>query len=169
METKRQHTSHHDTDVQHELVIHRVLPAPANKIWKALTEPTEFKKWWGPKDFTCPSCEMEAKVGGKYLACMQGPDGKKYWSTGTIKEFVPGKKLVVTDSFSDENGNIKSASKDYGMKGDWPRELLITYELEEADGATKLVLTHEGVPDEEYENCKQGWNECLDKLEQTVK
>jgi len=39
-------------------------------------------------------------------------------------------------AFQTKKGNIKSAS-DYGMPGDWPRELLITFEIEEADGATK--------------------------------
>ena len=167
METKKQNT-HHDTDVQHELVIHRVLDLPVDKAWKALTEPEEFKKWWGPKDFTSPSSKMEPRVGGKYLNCMQGPDGKKYWSTGTIKELVPEKKLVVTDSFADEKGNIKSAAE-YDMPGNWPKELLITFELEEADGATKLILTHEGIPEEMYDDCKQGWNESLDKLEENIK
>ena len=76
--TQPQDTSHHDTDVQHELVIHRVFDLPVNKVWKALTEPEEFKKWWGPKDFTCPSSKMEAKVGGKYLSCMKGTYGKEY-------------------------------------------------------------------------------------------
>src|SRR6187431_1393201 len=123
METKtqrQQETRHHDTDVRHELVIHRVFDLPINKLWKALTEAEEFKKWWGPKDFTCPSSKMDAKVGGKYLNCMRGPDGKEYWSTGVVKEFVPERKLVITDSFSDERGNIISASE-LGMPGDWPR------------------------------------------------
>lgn len=165
--TQKQNT-YHDTHVQHELVIHRVLDLPLNKVWKALTEAEQFKKWWGPKDFTCPSSSMEARVDGKYLNCMQGPDGKKYWSTGTVRGLVPGKKLVITDSFSDEDGNIKSAA-DVGMPGNWPRELLITFELEEADGATKLILHHEGIPEEAYEDCKQSWNESFDKLEQNIK
>lgn len=169
METKTQKQNiRHDTDVQHELVMHRVLDLPLNKVWKALTEPEEFKKWWGPKGFTSPSSKMEARVGGKYLNCMQGPDGRKYWSAGTVKELIPERKLVVTDSFSDEKGNIKSAAE-YDMPGNWPKELLITFELEEADGATKLVLTHEGIPEEMYDDCKQGWNESFDKLEQNIK
>jgi uncharacterized protein YndB with AHSA1/START domain len=171
METKtrnHQNTSQQDTDIQHELVIHRVLDLPLNKVWKAITEAEEFKKWWGPEGFTCPSSTMEAKVGGKYLNCMKGPDGKEYWSTGTVKELIPQKKLVVTDSFSDEKGNIKNASE-YGMPGEWPRELLITFELEEADGATKLILHHEGIPQEMYDECKQGWNESFDKMEKNIK
>src|SRR6185436_16958140 len=171
METKtqnRQNASRHDTEVQHELVINRVLDLPVDKVWKALTEPEEFKKWWGPKGFTCPSSKMEAKVGAKYLNCMKGPDGKEYWSTGTVKEIIPEEKLVVTDSFSDPQGNIKTAA-DQGLPGEWPRESQITFELEEADGATKLRLQHEGIPDEMHDECKKGWNESFDKLEQNIK
>ena len=158
----------HGTAVPNELVIHRVFALPARKVWQALTDAGQFKKWWGPKDFTCPSCKMEAKLGGRYLTCMRGPDGKEYWSTGVVREFIPEKRLVVTDSFSDENGNIKSAT-DYGMPGDWPKELLITFELEEADGATKLRLHHEGMPDEMHDECVRGWSESFDKLEKNIK
>ena len=77
------------------------------------------------------------------------------------------KKLVISDSFSDEKGNIKSASE-YGMPGEWPRELLITFELEQADGATKLKLRHEGVPEEMHDECVKGWNESFDKLEENI-
>ena len=171
METKtqsRQDTRRQKTGTQNELVIYRVFDIPINKVWKALTEPEEFKKWWGPKGFTCPSSKMEARVGAKYLNCMKGPDGKEYWSTGTVKELIPGKKLMVTDSFSDSQGNIKTAAE-HGLKGDWPKELLINFELEEADGSTKLRLQHEGVPDEMHDECKQGWNESFDKMEENIK
>jgi uncharacterized protein YndB with AHSA1/START domain len=159
---------HQGSAIQNEIVIHRVFDLPVSKVWRALTEPEQFKKWWGPNAFTCPSSKMETRVGGKYLNCMRGPDGKEYWSTGVVKEFIPEKKLVITDSFSDEKGNIKSASE-YNMPGDWPKELLISFELEEADGATKLRLQHEGIPEEMHDECVKGWNESFDKLEKNIK
>lgn len=168
MGTKIKQPTEQNASLLRELVIHRVFQLPVSTVWKAWTEPGEFRKWWGPKNFTSDISKMEPRVGGRYLSCMISPDGKEFWSTGVVKEFVPGKKLVVTDSFSDENGNIKPAAE-YGMPGNWPRELLITVELEEADGATKMVLTHEGIPDEMYDECKQGWNESFDKLEENIK
>ena len=165
METKTKKRDH--TAVQNDIVILRVFKLPVSKVWKALTEPEYFKKWWGPQGFTCPSSSMEARKGGKYLNCMRAPDGKEYWSTGVVMEIIPEKKLVITDSFSDSKGNITSASEQ-GMPGEWPMELLITFELEEADGATKLKLTHEGVPAEMHDECVKGWNESLDKLEKNI-
>ena len=131
METQtqtRQDARQQNSALQNEIAIQRVFDLPISKVWQAFTEAEQFKKWWGPKDFTCPSSKMEPWVGGKYLNCMRAPDGKEYWSTGVVKEFIPEKKLVITDSFSDEHGNIISASE-LGMPGDWPRELLITINL----------------------------------------
>jgi len=170
METKtrkNQDNGNQDTAVKNLLVIHRVFNKPLKVVWLALTDPEYYKKWWGPHGFTCPYSQMEARVGGKYLNCMRDADGKDYWSTGEVKEFIPEKKLVVTDHFSDDKGNIKSGT-DYGLPGDWPRELLITFELDEADGATKLKLTHEGIPPEMHDECVKGWNESFDKLEKNI-
>ena len=168
METKTKQDLKQRESLQNDIVINRVFDLPISKVWKAWTDADEFKKWWGPKDFTCPSSKMEAKVGGKYLSCMRGPDGKEYWSTGVVKELVPERKLVVTDSFSDEKGNITSGSE-YGLPGNWPKELLISVYFEEADGATKLKLRHEGVPTEMRDECINGWHESLDKLETNIK
>lgn len=156
-----------DNAVHNEIVIQRVFNLPVSTVWQAWTDPEYFKKWWGPKGYTCPSSSMEARVGGKYLNCMRGPDGKEFWSGGTVKEFIPEKKLVITDRFTDEKGNSKNAA-DYGLPGDWPDELLITVTMQEADGATKLRLVHEGVPAEMHDDCVKGWNESLNKLERDI-
>jgi uncharacterized protein YndB with AHSA1/START domain len=168
METKtKQDIKQQGSAFQNEIVINRVFNLPVSVVWLAWTDAEYFKKWWGPRGFTCPSSKMEAKVGGKYLSCMRGPDGKEFWSTGVVKELIPERKLVVTDSFSDDKGNIKLASE-YGMPGDWPKELLITVYLEEADGATKMKLRHQGVPGEVREDCIKSWNESFDKLEENI-
>lgn len=165
---RRQDKGQQDLAVENAVVVHRVFDLPVKTVWRAITDADYFKKWWGPRGFTCPYSTMEARPGGRYLNCMRDPDGKEYWSTGVVKEFIPEKKLVVTDSFADEKGNIKPAAE-YGMPGDWPKELLVTYELEEADGATKLHMVQEGVPPEMHDECVQGWNESFDKLERNIK
>ena len=168
METKtKQNIKQEGSALQNDIVINKVFNLPVSVVWLAWTNAEYFKKWWGPRGFTCPSSKMEARVGGKYLNCMRGPDGKDYWSTGEVKEVIPERKLVVTDSFSDEKGNIKHASE-YGMPGNWPKELLITVYLEEADGATKMKLKHHGIPNEMREDCIKGWNESFDKLEKNI-
>lgn len=148
---------------QKTISIKRTFNLPLNTVWKAWSEPESFKKWWGPKEYTCPDCTIDFKVGGKFLASMQGEDGKKIWSTGTYKEIIPQKKIVVTDSFADSTGKIVPASF-YNMP-EMELELLVTVEFEEVDGKTNLSLQHVGISPEMYDECIKGWQSSLDKFE----
>jgi uncharacterized protein YndB with AHSA1/START domain len=153
---------------QKTISVKRTFNLPLNKVWKAWTEPESFKKWWGPKEYTCPDCTIDFKVGGKYLNSMQGADGKKIWSTGTYKEIIPLKKIVYTDSFADSKGNVVPASV-YNMSGDWAMELLVTVEFEETAGKTDMTLKHTGLPPEMTDDCMKGWQSSCDKLESNLK
>ena len=66
------------------VVIERVFDAPRELVWKAWTTPEIVKKWWGPKDFTCPVANIDFRVGGKYHVAMHGLAGtewdKDLWS-----------------------------------------------------------------------------------------
>jgi len=148
--------------------ITRTFDLPVVKVWQAWTEPESLKKWWGPKDFTCPYCNIDLKVGGKYLACMRSQDGTEFWSTGVYKEIIPDKKIVCTDSFSDDKGNVIPASE-LNMPGDWPMELLVTVTFEERDGKTKMNLQQVGIPPEMYDDCIKGWEQSFEKLEENIK
>jgi uncharacterized protein YndB with AHSA1/START domain len=148
------------------LVIERVFDAPRKLVWRAWTEPEQMMKWWGPETFTSPVCEVDFRVGGKFLVSMRSPDfndGKDIWSTGVYKEIVPLERIVCTDSFADEHGNVVSGS-DYGMEG-VPLEMLLTVTFDDLGGKTRLTLRHEGLPAGEHtEGANVGWNQSLDKL-----
>ncbi len=155
------------------LVITRVFDAPRELVWKAWTDSEAMKQWWGPKSFTAPVIKMELKAGAKYLWCMRGPgpDGKEgdFWTTGILKEIVPMEKLVYTDSFSNANGDVLPASA-YGMPGDWPDVLTVTVTFHDEGAKTKMILTHEGLPEGQgKEMTGSGWNESFDKLEASLK
>ncbi len=152
---------------QKELVITRVFNAPRDEVWKAWTEPKRVKKWWGPKDYTAPSVKMDFHEGGKYLVAMRGPDGKDNWSTGTYKEIVPLEKIVSTDSFSDEKGNVVPASY-YGLTGDFALESTVRITFEDAAGGTKMTLRYKGISPEMMEGATMGWNQSLDKLAKSL-
>lgn len=154
---------------KNELVITRIFDAPRELVWKAWTDPEHCMKWWGPKNFTAPVCRMDLRVGGKYLNCMRSPDGKDYWTTGIYKEIVKPEKLVYTDSFADENGNVVPASH-YNMPGEFPLEMVVTVTFEELDGKTKMTLVHKDMPaGKMQEMAGTGWNESFDKLAETLK
>ncbi len=157
------------TRVDQGLVITRIFDAPREAVWKAWTDPEHLKRWWGPKDFTSPVNRIDLRAGGKYLGCMRSPEGKDYWSTGVYREIVPMERLVMTDSFADEKGNIVPASL-YGLAGDWPIELLVTVTFEDIGGRTKMTLRHGGIPPGVMsEQTETGWNESFDKLAESIK
>jgi len=152
-----------------EVFIARLFDAPRELVWQAWTDPQHFMLWWGPKDYTCPFCEMDFRIGGKYLNCMRSPEGKEYWGTGVFREIIPMERLVFTDSFADEQGNVVHASY-YGMSLDFPLEMLVTVTFEDQDGKTKMTLRHTGLPaGPESEGTHQGWSESFDKLAESLK
>ncbi|OGO29463.1 MAG: ATPase [Chloroflexi bacterium RBG_16_54_11] len=157
--------THHEGHDGRSLKITRVFNAPINRVWQRWTKPDEFMCWWGPKDYTAPYAKLDVRPGGKYLASMRSPDGKEYWSTGTYREIVEPNRIVYTDSFADEYGNVVPASY-YGMGANMPRELEVEVTFEDIGGKTRLTLEHCGLPEgEELENTKESWNQSFDKLE----
>jgi len=152
-----------------ELVITRIFDAPRELVWKAWTEPERVKRWWGPQGFTAPFCRIDLRVGGTCLYCMQSPEGRDYWSTGVYREIVPPERIVCTDSFADEKGNVVPASH-YGMSGDWPLALVVTVTFEEQGGRTTFTLRHAGFPSGEMRDlAKAGWDTSFDKLAESLR
>jgi uncharacterized protein YndB with AHSA1/START domain len=152
-----------------EIVITRIFDAPRELVWKAWTDPKHFQRWWGPKDYTCPFCQMDLRVGGKYLNCMRSPEGQEYWSTGVYREIIPMERIVFTDCFADEQGNVVPATH-YGMSADFPLEMLVTVIFEDTGSKTKMTLKHVDLPiGEMTEQTGAGWNESFDKLAESLK
>ncbi len=157
------------TRTGNELVIVRVFDAPRERVWKAWADPEQVTKWWGPKEFTAPFCKIDLRVGGKFLYCMRSPDGKDYWGTGVYREIVPMERIVCTDSFADEKGNVVPATH-YGMSSDFPLEMLVTVTFEDIGGKTRLTLKHVGNPaGAERDGAEQGWSQSFDKLAEALK
>ncbi len=150
------------------ITINRTFDLPLETVWDAWSKSENLKKWMSPEGYTCPSSTVDFKEGGKYLNAMKGPDGKETWSTGTYEQIIKHKKIVQSDSFSDANGNVVSASY-YNMPGDWDQALRISVEFEEVDGKTEMKLQHEGLPAEMADDCIKGWQSCFDKLEKNMK
>ena len=146
------------------IVIERIFDAPIDLIWKMWAQPEHFKKWYGPEGFTVPVAEMDVRVGGKRLICMemQTPDrSMKMWFTGEYREVAPNERLVYTDSMADENGNVVSPSA-MGMPEGHPETTEVTVLLEDLGGRTKMVMTHAGVPADS--DGAGGWEQAFAKM-----
>lgn len=72
-----------------------------------------------------------------FIAC--GHPRARTWSTGVYREIVPRDRIVATDFFADEKGNVVPASY-YGMSGEWTLEIFVTVTFKGQDDKTKLTL-----------------------------
>jgi uncharacterized protein YndB with AHSA1/START domain len=154
-----------ERDQTEQLLITREFDAPRESVWKAWTECERLIRWWGPKGFTTPLCKIDLHPEGVFHYCMRSPDGRDYCGKAVYREIVDPERIVYTDSFADEKGNVVPATY-YGMSADFPLEMLVTVTFEESGGKTKLTLQHAlgSTPASERDLCQQGWSEMLDKL-----
>ncbi|HEY7570108.1 MAG TPA: SRPBCC domain-containing protein [Nitrososphaeraceae archaeon] len=152
-----------------ELFITRTFDASRESVWRAWKDPNIMKRWWGPKGFTSPYCMIDLRVDGKFLYCMRSPEGKDYWNTGVYQEIIPQARIVFSNSFADEKGNVVQATK-YGMSADFPLEMLVTVTFEEIREKTKLTISHVGIPaGADHDGANIGWNQSLDKLAEALR
>lgn len=153
---------------QKEVVITRIINARKDQVWKTWTDPELIKWWWGPKTYSAPFITSDFRIGGKYHFAMRDPEGQLIWSTGVYKDIRYLEKIVATDSFADDKGNIVSPTK-YGMPPEMATELEFTVTFQDEGSKTKLTINHKYFPPGEiFDQCKIGWNESLDKFEATI-
>ena len=142
--------------LERELVITRIFDAPRSLVFKAWTDPEHLAQWWGPKGFTAPVCEIDARVGGAIRIHMRSPDGAVYPMKGEIREIVAPERLVFTNIAVDEAGN-------HIIEG------LTTVTFAEEGGKTRLNLHTRGTAVVEIavaflQGMEQGWSQSLEKL-----
>lgn len=150
---------------QERMVVARVYDAPRELVWKAWTNPQYAKQWWGPKDFTSPFCEIDFRVGGKYLFCMRSPEGKEFWTGGEYHEIVPYEKIVLSLYPTDPQGNQVDPAQ-YGIEHeaiDGVHDVVLFEDL--GNGQTKLTLTGNETMESAKESGQvEGWEQILDKF-----
>lgn len=148
--------------------ITRIFNAPIEKVWNAWSDEQLIKQWWGPESYTAPIAKIDFREGGKYTLAMRDASGNMIWSSGVYKVIEPYKTIVSSDYFSDENGNVISA-REAGMPGKWPLECIVTVDFSNAHAEqTKIIISHEGIPREMHDECVEGWNSSINKLQKIL-
>ena len=146
------------------VVIERTFDAPVDVVWQMWTDPDHFKAWYGPEGATIPVARMDVRVGGTRLVCMEmpSPNGPvRMWFAGEYLEVIENKRLLYTESMSDESGNLSAPSGE-GPPGGHPTTTEVRVELEDVGGRTKMLMTHVGIPSDSAG--ASGWAMALDKL-----
>src|SRR4051812_25264939 len=92
--------------LERELTITRIFDAPRDVVYRAWTDASQMKRWFGPRCFTNPSCELDVRPGGAWRIVMQGPTGSQHPCGGVYKEVVPSIRLVFTNNAYGPDGSI---------------------------------------------------------------
>jgi uncharacterized protein YndB with AHSA1/START domain len=149
------------------LTLTREFAAPPAVVWRAWTEPELLKRWYGAVGYTAPECEIDLRVGGKLHACMRSPEGNEIWFGGVYRLIEPPTRLVVTDYFSDEQGNVLHPTE-VGLTDDWPRVASFDISFEPiVPDRTMLKLKHLGVTTAQAKRVGEdtGWMQSFEKLD----
>jgi uncharacterized protein YndB with AHSA1/START domain len=77
-----------------EIVITRMLDAPRELAWQAMTDPAHVVQWWGPRGFTTTIEQMDVRPGGVWTHVMHGPDGTDYPNHSVFTEVVYPERIV---------------------------------------------------------------------------
>lgn len=131
--------------------LHRVLKAPAERVYRAFTTPEAMAKWLPPHGFTCTVHYMEARVGGTFrMSFTNFTTQQGHTFSGEYLELVPNTLLRYTDQFDDPN---------------LPGVLQVTISLTPVLCGTELNIVQEGIPDAiPVAMCYLGWQESLGQL-----
>jgi uncharacterized protein YndB with AHSA1/START domain len=145
------------TPDQDALIIEIDIAAPAERVFKALTDPDQLRRW-----FTGPSCpvktwNMDARLGGKYdYATAKGTVAingvTDFECHGEILEIDPPRLLVYTwiANWHDHKQHATT----------------VRWELEAHGKTTHVKVTHSGLAKEKFarEDYSGGWPGLLNYL-----
>ena len=135
--------------------LHRVVRAPAERIYRAFLDADAMGKWLPPHGFTGKVHHLDAKVGGTYkMSFTNFSTGNSNSFGGRYLELVPNERIRHTDVFDDPN---------------LPGEMQVTITLKKVSVGTDVSIVQEGIPDAiPAEACYLGWQESLTLLTQLV-
>lgn len=126
-----------------DLTVRKSVPAPPERVWRALTTP-ELAVWFWPPSWNTAT-EIDLQEGHRY----------HLWSDA-IGMGVAGEYLEI-----DAPVRLRQAWR-WDGEGD---ETTVTMTLEPDAEGTLVTVLHEGFPDAKTRDEHiQGWNDCLERL-----
>lgn len=143
------------SDTTQIVSFHRVLRAPAERIYRAFLDPDAMARWLPPYGFTAKMHKMDAQVGGTYrMSFTHFASGHSHAFGGSYLELVPHSRIRYTATFDDPN---------------LPGQMQTTVKLTAVSCGTNVQITQEGIPAViPAEACHLGWQESLLQLARLV-
>lgn len=78
-----------------EIITTRVFAYPRELMFKAWTDPSHLKNWWGPKGFRNTFKTFDLRPGGAWEFIMHGPDGTDYDNKVIFEEITEPSRIVM--------------------------------------------------------------------------
>jgi uncharacterized protein YndB with AHSA1/START domain len=166
VDTKPSDTKSSDTksSLDRELVITRVFDAPRSLVFKAWTDPKHMAQWWGPKGFTNPLCEIDARPGGAIRIVMRAPEDVPAHARGDhpmggmFLEVIAPERLVFTATVDDADGDrlfeVLNTATFVEHGGKTTLTLHVQARVVKATAQVAMMLG----------GMEEGWNQSLDRL-----
>lgn len=134
----------------HQLQVRKTIPATAEEVFDAWTNPKSLEKWMRPGPSTGARAQLDARIDGNYRIEMLFGE-QSYVHTGTYRRVERPRVLEFT----------------WVSPGTEQKESVVTVELTSRGKQTDLVLTHRLLPsDDARAKHEGGWGEILNKLAQ---
>lgn len=157
-------------ETKRELTITRTFDAPRDLVWRAWTDQKMLKRWWGPRGVTNPTCEWDAKPGGKiFIVMLAGKElgdfaGQEWPMNGTFEEVTPKDRIVYMSGALEDRKSSETLVK-----------TRTTVTFNEIGKKTKLMVQIAVISISDSPKAKsavqgmeQGWNQQIDKLGQEL-
>jgi uncharacterized protein YndB with AHSA1/START domain len=129
----------------------RVLPAPAERVFGALSTQAALAKWFGPRGFTAQAVVIDLRVGGRYRITMQPPEGDRFHISGAFLAVEPTQRLTYTFEYEEPDTD--------------DRETTVTLTIDGHDQSSDVTMVQTGFATEARRTLhEQGWSESLDRL-----
>jgi uncharacterized protein YndB with AHSA1/START domain len=143
------------SDSSNTVRLHRVLRAPAERVYKAFLDPDALCRWLPPFGYLGKIDRIDPKVGGSYhMSFTNFGTGHSHSFESAFIELIPGKRIRLADKFDDP-----------GLEADMTK----TITLRAVSCGTELEILHEGLPEAiPVEMCYLGWQESLVQLANLV-
>lgn len=123
-------------------VLEQTYPAPPEKVWQALTTPSQMRAWYFPQ-----LRHFEPVVGAEFEFAHDGSPYQKQWR---VTQVEPGRKLAHSWVYQGYPGRSE-----------------VTFELVPEGPNTRLILTHTGLssfpadPHFARPRFENGWQQIL--------
>lgn len=128
------------------------IAAPAERVFRALTDPQEIVRWWGSQEqYQTTKWDSDFRVTGRWRAEGRSADGGTFAVEGEYLEIDPPHKLVHTWRAPWDGGALTT----------------VTIVIEATQAGSRVTLRHEGFG-ERHESCRShglGWQSVLGWLQ----